>query len=161
MSQIPVENQTGRDASGLLVQRPDITMAVTRGAARFLRQAGFAVVMEMPLATGRRVDIMALSGKGELIAIEVKSGREDFAVDRKWPDYRDYCDAFAFAVAPDFPVVLLPGEIGLIVADAYGGEWLREPVRQALAPARRKAMTIAFARVAALRLHAAHDPPMP
>ncbi|MGL4729239.1 MAG: DNA repair putative endonuclease MmcB [Bosea sp. (in: a-proteobacteria)] len=145
----------------LPVRRPDITYAVTRGAARFLRRAGYAVVMEMPLAIGRRVDIMALSSKGELIAIEVKSGREDFAVDRKWLDYSEYCDGFAFAVAPDFPVAILPEEIGLIVADAYDGEWVREPVRLALAPARRKAMTIAFARLAALRLHAASDPQMP
>jgi hypothetical protein len=140
--------------------RPDITSAVTRGTARFLREAGFAVVLEMPLATGRRVDIMALSASGELLAIEVKSGREDFAVDRKWAGYREYCDAFAFAVSPEFPAMLLPEEVGLVIADAYGADWIRPPQALALPAARRKAMTIAFARLAALRLHAIDDPPM-
>jgi hypothetical protein len=138
--------------------RPDTTLAVTRGAARLLRAAGYAVICEMPLATGRRLDIMALSPAGDLLAIEVKSGREDFTVDRKWPEYRDWCDGFAFAVAPDFPLELLPEDAGLLVADAYGGEWLREAPRHALAPARRKAVTIAFARLAALRLHGLDDP---
>jgi hypothetical protein len=138
--------------------RPDTTLAVTRGAARLLRAAGHAVICEMPLVTGRRLDIMALSPSGELLAIEVKSGRDDFAVDRKWPEYRDWCDTFAFAVAPDFPLELIPEDAGLLVADAYGGEWLREPRRHALAPARRKAVTIAFARLAASRLHALDDP---
>jgi hypothetical protein len=138
--------------------RPDTTLAVTRGAARLLRAAGFAVICEMPLATGRRLDIMALSPSGELLAIEVKSSREDFAMDRKWPEYREWCDLFAFAVAPDFPQELLPEEAGLLVADAYGGEWLREPPRHALAPARRKAVILLFARLAAHRLHALDDP---
>ncbi len=140
--------------------RPETTLAVTRGAARFLRQAGFAVVTEMTLATGRRVDLMALSPGGDLLAIEVKSGREDFIVDRKWGAYGAFCDGFAFAVAPEFPVALLPAEAGLLVADAYGGEWLREPQRHPLAAARRKAMLIAFARLAALRLHGRDDPAM-
>jgi hypothetical protein len=138
--------------------RPDTTLAVTRGAGRLLRAAGYALIWEMPLATGRRLDIMALSPSGELLAIEVKSGREDFAVDRKWPEYRDWCDAFAFAVAPDFPLGLLPEETGLLVADAWGGEWLREPPRHPLSPARRKSVTITFARIAASRLHALDDP---
>ncbi len=140
--------------------RPETTLAVTRGAARFLRQAGYAVVMEMSLATGRRVDLMALSPAGDLLAIEVKSSREDFAVDRKWGEYGAYCDAFAFAVAPDFPLALLPAEAGLIIADAYGGEWLREPARRPLVAARRKAMLVAFGRLAALRLHGRDDPHM-
>jgi hypothetical protein len=138
--------------------RPATTLAVTRGAGRLLRAAGYAVICEMPLATGRRLDIMALSPSGDLLAIEVKSGREDFAVDRKWPEYRDWCDAFAFAVAPDFPMELLPEEAGLLVADAWGGEWLRQAPRHPLAPARRKAVTIAFARLAAIRLQSLDDP---
>ena len=138
--------------------RPDITRAVCRGAGRHLRARGYAVVTEMRFANGRRGDIVALSGAGELLVIEVKSGIEDYRIDGKWPDYRDYCDGFLFAVAPDFPREILPGDVGLIVADAYGGEMLRDAPRHPLAPARRKALTIAFARLAAGRLMAIQDP---
>ncbi|PTM40205.1 MmcB family DNA repair protein [Bosea sp. 124] len=138
--------------------RPDITRAVCRGAARHLRERGYAIVKEMTFANGRRGDIVALSPSGELLVIEVKSGLQDYRVDGKWPDYRDYCDGFLFAVAPEFPHEILPDDVGLIVADAYGGALIREAPRHALAPARRKALTIAFAKLAAGRLALAEDP---
>lgn len=138
--------------------RPEITRAVCRGASRHLRERGFAVVKEMTFANGRRGDIVALSPAGELLVVEVKSGIEDYRVDGKWPDYRDYCDGFFFAVAPEFPREILPEDVGLIVADAWGGELLREAPRHPLAPARRKMLTIAVARLAAVRLAGIEDP---
>ena len=81
----------------------------------------------------------------------MKSGLEDYRVDRKWHEYLPYCDRFAFAVAPEFPQEILPLEPGLIVCDGFGGAVLREAPSSALAPARRKALTIAFARLAAMR----------
>lgn len=139
--------------------RPDITRAVCRGASRHLRERGHAIVKEMTFANGRRGDIVALSPAGELWVVEVKSGLADYRVDGKWPDYRDYCDGFLFAVAPEFPREILPDDVGLIVADAYAGELLREPPRHPLAPARRKMLTIAFAKLAAGRLALLEDPP--
>lgn len=138
--------------------RPDITRIVCRGAGRHLRERGFAIVKEMTFANGRRGDIVALSPSGELLVVEVKSGLADYRIDGKWPDYRDYCDGFLFAVAPEFPIEMLPEDVGLIIADAYGGHLMRDPPRHPLSPARRKALTIAFARLAALRLHGAEDP---
>ena len=138
--------------------RPDITRMVCRGAARHLRERGYAIVKEMTFANGRRGDIVALSPSGELWVVEVKSGIADYRVDGKWPDYRDYCDGFLFAVAPEFPREILPDDVGLIVADAYGGELLREPPRHPLSAARRKMLTIALARLASSRLALIEDP---
>lgn len=140
------------------LSRPDITQGIRRGTTRFLRQAGFAVVGEMTFASGRRADLVALKPNHEIWVIEIKSGLADFRADSKWPDYSDYCDALAFAVAPDFPQALIPHPIGLVVADAFGGELLREPARTPLAPARRKALTLAFAQLAASRLMRLEDP---
>ncbi len=138
--------------------RPEITRSVCRGASRHLRERGYAIVKEMTFANGRRGDIVALLPSGELWVVEVKSGVLDYRVDGKWPDYREYCDGFLFAVAPDFPQEILPEDVGLIVADGYGGALLREPPRHPLAPARRKMLTIAFARLAAGRLAQIEDP---
>lgn len=131
--------------------RPETTAVVTRGAARLLVDLGYAPLAEVTLPNGRRADLMALGPKGDILIVEVKSGLEDFRVDRKWGEYAPYGDAFYFAVAPHFPDGVLPEEPGLLVADGFGGAVVREAPLTPLAPARRKALTLAFARLAALR----------
>lgn len=138
--------------------RPDVTRAVRRGATRCLRAAGFATAHEFTFASGRRADILALAPDNDLWIVEVKSGLADFRADLKWQDYDDWCDALAFAVSADFPMELIPDDVGLIVADAFGGEILRPPPRRPLAPARRRAVTLGFARLAASRLMLLDDP---
>ncbi len=135
----------------LTFSRPETTDLVTRGAARLMVQLGYAPLLEVGLPNGRRADIMALGPRGEIAIVEVKSGLLDYRTDRKWGEYGPYCDAFSFAVATEFPRSILPDEPGLIVADAFGGAVLRDPPATPLAPARRKALTLAFARLAATR----------
>jgi hypothetical protein len=135
--------------------RPEVTAALARGVQRLMAELGYAPVLELTLANGRRADVAALGPRGEILIVETKSGVEDFVVDFKWPDYREYCDAFYFAVTEHFPQALIPDDVGLIVADRFGGAIVREAPRHPLAPARRKAMTLHFARVAAARLHEA------
>ncbi len=140
--------------------RPEETRAVTRGVRRHLVRLGFVVVEELPLASGRRADIVALSERGEIWIVEVKSSVEDFRVDQKWPFYRLHSDRLFFATSPRVPLEIFPEDCGLIVADAHGGEILREAPEHRLAAATRKAMTLRFARAAALRLHWMLDPPV-
>ena len=125
---------------------------IARGTLRLLGDHGFAGVTEMTLANGRRADIAALGAGGEISIIEVKSCLNDFRTDKKWPDYRAYCDRFYFAVGHDFPQDVIPVEVGLIIADGFGGTILREAPLEKVAGARRKAMTLKFARLAATRL---------
>lgn len=132
--------------------RPEITALLARGVTRVLRDHGLASVLEVPLANGRRADLMGLTANGEIWIVETKSCVEDFTVDSKWPDYREYCDRFFFAVTEVFPRELIPEDVGLIVADGFGGAILREAPQQTLAGARRKAVTLLFARLAAQRL---------
>ena len=56
------------------------------------------------------------------------------------------------------PAAIFPEATGLIRADGYGGEILREPPLAPLPAARRKAMTIRFGQAAAHRLHRLFDP---
>jgi hypothetical protein len=135
----------------LSLSRPETTGQVTRGAARLLTAMGLAPLLEVTLPNGRRADVMALGPKGEIVICEVKSGLEDYRVDRKWGDYLPFCDAFYFAVAPEFPQQALAPEPGLIVADAFDGAVIRPAPPTALAGPRRKALTIAFGRLAAGR----------
>jgi hypothetical protein len=131
---------------------------ICRGAARLLGAHGLASLAEVTLANGRRADLAGISGSGEIWIVEVKSSLEDFRSDTKWPEYREFCDRLYFAVAPDFPREVLPPDTGLIIADRYGGEIARPAPEHRLAGARRKAMTLRLARIAAMRLQAAIDP---
>jgi hypothetical protein len=136
--------------------RPGQTLA--RGVCRHLLDLDFVTVEELTPAPGLRVDVMAMGPKGELWVVECKSSRADFASDRKWHGYLEWCDRYFWAVDPGFPVDRLPAGTGLIGADGYDAEILRMPEERKLAPARRKVMVQKFARHAALRWHAARDP---
>ena len=136
----------------LVFSRPQTTQSVTRGAARLMMDMGYAPLLEVCLPNGRRADVMAIGRKGDIVICEVKSGIEDYRVDQKWPEYAPFCDAFFFAVSPEFPQGVLPDEPGLIIADGFGGAVVRDAQVSPLAPARRKALTVAFARLAAMRL---------
>ncbi|WP_135469530.1 MmcB family DNA repair protein [Crenalkalicoccus roseus] len=135
------------------------TALVCRAAMRFCALRGWAPVQEVPLPNGRRADILALLPDGGFAAIEVKSCARDFLSDGKWPEYRDYCDRLYFAVDTDFPQELLPEDTGLVVA-AEGAEaaLLREAPAHPLAPARRRALLLRYATLAAGRLAALSDP---
>jgi hypothetical protein len=109
-------------------------------------------------ATAARADMAAIDRTGALTLIEVKSGRADFRSDRKWHQYLAYCDRFYLAGGRDFPLGLLPLDEGVILADRFGAEIMREARLRALSAARRKAMLIRFGRAAASRLRTLVDP---
>ena len=121
-------------------------------------QRGFASLTEFSTRDGLRMDVLALGKKGEIWCVEVKSSRADYLSDRKWEGYLGWCDRFFFAVPESFPDELLPFEHGLIRADAYGADILRWGPEERLAAARRKAMTLQFARNAAQRVQVLTDP---
>ena len=131
---------------------------LARGVCRMLAQRGFASLTEFTTRDGLRMDVCALGPKGEIWCVEVKSSRADYLADGKWEGYSGWCDRFFFAVPESFPDEILPPEHGLIRADAFGGDILRPGRQEKLAPARRKAMTLAFARAAARRVQGMSDP---
>jgi hypothetical protein len=137
---------------------PKAAGRLARGTCRTLAQLGYASLLEVPLADGGRADILALDKSGNLIIVEIKASAADFRGDRKWVRYRDFADRLYFAVPNGFSAVLIPEECGLIVADGFGAAVLRDGVTTPLSAARRRAVTLRFARTAANRLQRAFDP---
>jgi hypothetical protein len=142
---------------------PPVAIDVARGVTRLLCRHDLFAICEMPLPNGRRADLMAIDSKGGLTIVEIKVARADLLGDGKWLDYLDYCDRFFWAVPPVLAPILneeryLPGEAGLIVADRYDAAIIREAAHRPLAPARRKAEVLRFARRAARRLATQIDP---
>lgn len=139
-----------------LPDQPGFRLA--RGVARMLRSLDHAVLCEFVPARGLRVDVISITPKGEIWIVECKSCRADFAGDRKWQNYLEWSDRFFWAVDIDFPDDLLPPDTGLIRADAYGAEILRDSPLTRMAGARRTRLTRDIARVASIRLQALTDP---
>ena len=110
------------------------------------------------MATSASVRVIPLGGAGEIWIVEIKSCLTDYRSDSKWPDYADYCDRFYFAVNADFPRAVIPDDSGLIIADRYAAEVVRDSPEAKLSGARRKAVTLRFARAGGHRLHALIDP---
>ena len=136
-------------------------LAVARGTQRMLLALGLSCVAELPLLSGRRADLVALGGDGEIWIVEIKSSVEDFRADQKWTDYRLHCDRLFFATIVDVPCEIFPPDAGLIVADAFGASIVCEAPEHRLAAATRKGIMLRFAHAAALRLQALADPQGP
>jgi hypothetical protein len=133
-------------------------LAIARGTARYLHALGYCVVSELPLPSGRRADLVALGGDGEILIVEIKSSVADFRADQKWMEYRLHCDRLFFATVADLPCEIFPPDAGLIVADAFGASIVCEAPEHRLLPARRRSVMLRFAHAAALRLQVLVDP---
>ena len=142
-------------------RQSETALAVSRGTQRLLRSFGFCCVSELPLASGRRADLVALGGNGEIWIVEIKSSVADFRADNKWMDYRLHCDRLFFATTVEVPCEIFPPDTGLIVADAFGAEIQCEAPEHRLQASTRKSMLLAFAHAAALRLQSLIDPTGP
>ena len=127
-------------------------MEVRAGVERHYREQGWATLPEVTLSGGRRADLLALSPKGDVTIVEIKSSVADLRADAKWPDYRAHCDELVFATLRDVPADIFPEDAGLMVADAYGAHRLRPGPVHRLSAHGRKKIHLRFARAAALRL---------
>ena len=139
-------------------RQSETALAVARGTQRLLLARGLSCVAELPLVSGRRADLVALGGDGEIWIVEIKSSVADFRADQKWADYRKHCDRQFFATAAHVPLDIFPSDAGLILADGYGAELVREAPEHRLHASTRKSVMLAFARAAAVRLQALSDP---
>jgi len=133
-------------------------LAIARGTQRLLTALGRTCVTELPLPSGRRADLVALADDGEIWIIEIKSSIADFCADQKWPEYRTHCDRLLFATGIDVPQEIFPQEAGLIIADEFGADLLRDAPEHRLHAATRRSLLLLFARAAARRLQALGDP---
>jgi hypothetical protein len=142
-------------------RQSETALKIARGTARLLHLHGFCVVGELSLPSGRRADLVALGGDGEIWIVEIKSSIADFRADQKWTDYRLHCDRLFFATTIEVPCDIFPKDTGLIVADAFGAQIVCEAPEHRIHAATRKSMMLSIARAAALRLQALADPAGP
>lgn len=147
-----------RDVEGSLTILPGDGPLLARGVCRLLRDLGYGTLTEFSLRSRRRADAIGVSGNGHVVIVETKTSETDYRTDAKWHEYREFCDAFYFAVPREFPKGLIPEDCGLIVADAHGAAVVREAPLHPLHSSRRKALLLRFAVAASTRLQRMVDP---
>ena len=147
------------------LQEPALCAAdVARGTTRLLHAHDLDAMAEVPIDGNRRVDLMALGPRGEIVVVEIKVSRADLLGDDKWTEYLAQCDRFYWAVPAGFDIspldgaAFLPERTGVIIADRYHAAIVREAGVVPLSAPTRKRGTLAFARRAARRLSAISDP---
>jgi len=140
-------------------RQSETALRVQRGTMRLMRERfDFCCFAEVSLASGRRADVLGVGPKGEIWIIEIKSSLQDYQVDKKWPEYHEFCDRFFFAKPPELDGDIFPDDQGLIVADGHGAEIIRNADEDKLSAPRRKAMMLRVARMGADRIHQLMDP---
>jgi hypothetical protein len=136
---------------------------VARGVGRLFFRRDLFALCEVPLPNGRRADMMAICPAGLLTIVEIKVSRADLLGDASGRIISIIATASSGRCRRASPGAARrrrkgPDCSGLIVADRYDAEILREAPLRKLAPARRKAETLRFARRAARRLAGDIDP---
>lgn len=127
-------------------------LMVRHGVQKLFLRLGIPVLSELPLADGRRADLVGIDRKGGVIIVEIKSSIGDLKADHKWPDYRAHCDRLYFASHSEVPIELFPEDCGFILADGFDGYITREAPEHRMSAATRKAIMLRFSRVAARRI---------
>lgn len=130
------------------------TLRITDAVVRMFLERGEACLREFTLRNGRRVDVIAIGRDGLITIVEVKSSRQDFLSDRKWPEYLEWGDRFYFAVSETFPRDILPdeGQSGVIITDGFDCLEVRPAPLRKMAAQRRNHLTRRLAHVAMRRI---------
>ena len=74
-----------------------LSREILQKTMRYLSLKGYKVLSEFALPNKKRVDIIAINLKKEIIIVEVKSNKNDIKLDKKWKNYLNYCNYFYFA----------------------------------------------------------------
>ena len=74
-----------------------LSRKILQNTMRFLSAKGYRVLSEFALPNKKRVDIIGINLKKEIVIVEVKSNKNGIKLDKKWKSYLNYCNYFYFA----------------------------------------------------------------
>ncbi len=99
--------------------RADTTAEIRKRLTQRFTRARLALFFELGLCRrgALRADLFAMSFKGEITIVEIKSSLNDFYSDKKYKGYLKYCHKMYIASTPEVLNVIakdVPSEIGLI-----------------------------------------------
>lgn len=124
--------------------RKNVTKGLIRAATSYLLRLGFSCTTEIGIQRNgrRKVDVLALNLRSDIVICEIKSCVSDYSSDAKWSAYLPYCNKFYWVFTQD-TAQLLSAEFdafkklgcGVLVLDKKSG------YLKSLVPARRRKMS--------------------
>ena len=132
--------------------------SIFKQTMRFFSKKGYQVLSEFSLPNKRRVDIIAINLKKEIIIIEIKSKKKDLNYDKKWKSYLNYCNYFYFACNEKITNVNFSQNIGIIQKKFNKIKIIKESKYKKLSQIKKNKLILNFALSAASKFHRLIDP---
>ena len=124
---------------------------------RFLSTKGYKVLTEFALPNKKRVDIIGINLKKEIVIVEVKSNKNGVKLDKKWKNYLNYCNYFYFACSEKINFNLSK-DIGIIQNNSNKTQITKEPKYKKLPENKKNKLIFKIALSAASKFHRLIDP---
>ena len=131
---------------------------ILRNTMRFLSNKGYQVISEFALPNKKRVDLIALNLKKDILIVEVKSNIKNLKNDKKWRKYLKYCNFFFFSFNSCQEVKNIKKNIGVIMANNKKTEIIKKPKYNKINTKRKNIIILKFALSAASKFHRLIDP---
>ena len=135
-----------------------LSREILQKTMRFLSLKGYKVLSEFALPNKKRVDIIGINLKREIIIVEVKSNINGIKLDRKWKNYLDYCNYFYFASNGKLKDINSSKNSGLIQKNSNGIEIIKKPKYKKLSKNKKNALIFKIALAASSKFHRLIDP---
>ena len=125
---------------------------------QFLSLKGYKVLSEFALPNKKRVDIIAINLKKEIIIVEVKSNKKSITYDKKWKNYLNYCNYFYFACSDKLKDLNFSKNIGVIQNNTKSIKIIKKSYYKKLPENKKNKLIFKIALSAASKFHRLIDP---
>ena len=135
-----------------------LSREILQKTMRFLSLKGYKVLSEFALPNKKRVDIIAINLKKEIIIVEVKSNKRSLKYDKKWKNYLNYCNYFYFACNDNLKDFDFAENIGVIQNNSNNTKIIRKSKYKKLSENKKKQLIFKIALSAISKFHRLIDP---
>ena len=135
-----------------------LSRKILQKTMQFLSSNGYKVLSEFALPNKKRVDIIAINLKKEIIIVEVKSNKKSLKYDKKWKNYLKYCNYFYFATNEKLKEFHFSKNIGVIQNNSNTAKIIKKSKYQKLSENKKKELIFRIALSATSKFHRLIDP---
>ena len=135
-----------------------LSREILQKTMQFLSLKGYKVLSEFALPNKKRVDIIAINLKKEILIVEVKSNKKNLKYDKKWKNYLNYCNYFYFACNDKIKDLDFSKNIGVIQNNSKSIKIIRKSKYKKLSENKKKQLIFKIALSATSKFHRLIDP---
>ena len=134
-----------------------LSRKILQNTMRFLSAKGYRVLSDFALPNKKRVDIIGINLKKEIVIVEVKSNKNGIKLDKKWKSYLNYCNYFYFACSEKLNLNFSEN-IGIIRNNCNKIEITKEPKYKKLPENKKNKLIFKISLSAISKFHRLIDP---